>query len=53
MLDHNTQPIARFENLRVEFETKDGKVVGVGDVSFSVNPGETCLLYTSDAADEL
>ena len=48
MLDHNTQPIARFENLRVEFETKDGKVVGVEDVSFSVNPGETvCIVGES------
>ena len=34
MLDHNTQPIARFENLRVEFETKDGKVVGVERCKF-------------------
>ncbi|MGH1425011.1 MAG: ABC transporter ATP-binding protein [Pseudooceanicola sp.] len=38
MLD---QPLARIENLRVEFQTKDGPVVGVEDVSFSINPGET------------
>jgi len=38
MLD---QALARIENLRVEFETKDGTVVGVEDVSFSINPGET------------
>ncbi|MWB78919.1 dipeptide ABC transporter ATP-binding protein [Pseudooceanicola sp. 216_PA32_1] len=38
MLDH---PIARIENLRVEFETRGGNVVGVEDVSFSINPGET------------
>ena len=45
MLD---QPIARIENLRVEFETKDGTVVGVEDVSFSVNPGETvCVVGES------
>ena len=31
MLDH---PLATIENLRVEFQTKDGPVVGVGDVSF-------------------
>ena len=41
MLD---QPIARIENLRVEFQTKDGPVVGVEDVSFSINPGETVAI---------
>ncbi len=35
------RPIARIENLRVEFETKSGTVVGVEDVSFTINPGET------------
>ncbi len=41
-------PIARIENLRVEFETKDGTVVGVEDVSFSVNAGETvCIVGES------
>jgi len=45
MLD---QPIARFENLRVEFETKDGTVVGVEDVSFEIGPGETvCVVGES------
>ena len=34
-------PIARVENLRVEFQTKQGLVVGVEDVSFEINPGET------------
>ena len=48
MLDQPSSPIARFERLRVEFETKDGKVVGVEDVSFSVNPGETvCIVGES------
>jgi len=41
MLD---QPIASIENLRVEFQTKDGPVVGVEDVSFSVNAGETIAI---------
>ena len=41
-------PIARIENLRVTFETKDGPVVGVEDVSFSVNAGETvCIVGES------
>ncbi len=45
MLDN---PVARFENLRVEFETKDGTVVGVEDVSFEVGPGETvCVVGES------
>ena len=45
MLD---QPIARIETLRVEFQTKDGPVVGVEDVSFEVGPGETvCIVGES------
>ncbi|MGI3170822.1 ABC transporter ATP-binding protein [Pseudooceanicola sp. C21-150M6] len=41
-------PIARIENLRVSFQTKDGEVFGVQDVSFSVNPGETvCIVGES------
>jgi peptide/nickel transport system ATP-binding protein/glutathione transport system ATP-binding protein len=42
------QPIARINGLRVEFQTKDGPVVGVEDVSFDVNPGETlCIVGES------
>ncbi|WP_375265450.1 ABC transporter ATP-binding protein [Planktotalea sp.] len=45
MLD---QPIAQIENLRVEFQTKDGPVVGVEDFSFSINSGETvCVVGES------
>lgn len=45
MLDN---PIARIENLRVEFQTKDGPVVGVEDVSFEIGPGETvCVVGES------
>ncbi|MDG1425399.1 MAG: ABC transporter ATP-binding protein, partial [Paracoccaceae bacterium] len=48
MLDHPKTPIANFENLRVEFETKDGTVVGVEDVSFDINAGETvCVVGES------
>lgn len=40
--------IARIENLRVSFQTKDGEVFGVEDVSFSVYPGETvCIVGES------
>ncbi len=43
-----TGPIARIENLRVSFQTKDGPVVGVQDISFTINPGETvCVVGES------
>jgi peptide/nickel transport system ATP-binding protein len=42
------QPIVRIKGLRVEFQTKDGPVVGVENVSFDVNPGETvCIVGES------
>ena len=48
MPDTLQTPIAQFENLRVEFETKSGTVVGVEDVSFDVFPGETvCIVGES------
>ncbi len=49
MLDETgTAPIADIQGLRVEFQTKDGPVVGVEDVSFSINSGETvCVVGES------
>ncbi len=49
MLDQPTAgPIAQIKSLRVEFQTKDGPVVGVEDVSFDINPGETvCVVGES------
>ena len=50
MLDEtaNTTPLVSIENLRVEFSTKDGPVVGVEDITFSINPGETvCVVGES------
>ncbi|MGB0967229.1 MAG: ABC transporter ATP-binding protein [Halocynthiibacter sp.] len=45
MLD---KPLVDIENLRVEFETSSGLVVGVEDVSFNVKPGETlCIVGES------
>ncbi len=42
------QPLVSFENLRVEFQTNAGVVVGVEDVSFHINPGETvCVVGES------
>lgn len=42
------QPIAQIKGLRVEFQTKDGPVVGVEDVSFDINSGETvCVVGES------
>ena len=42
------QPIAQVKGLRVAFQTKDGPVIGVEDVSFDINPGETvCVVGES------
>ena len=41
MLDH---PIARFENLKVEFKTQDGPVEAVRGVSFDIAAGETVAI---------
>nr|WP_246149605.1 ABC transporter ATP-binding protein [Tritonibacter litoralis] len=42
------QPIARISGLKVQFQTKDGPVLGVKDVSFDVQPGETvCVVGES------
>ena len=41
-------PIAQVRGLRVEFQTKDGPVVGVSDVSFDIGSGETvCVVGES------
>jgi ABC-type glutathione transport system ATPase component len=53
MLDHENTPIfgapiAEIQGLRVEFQTKDGPVVGVKDVSFDIKSGETvCVVGES------
>ena len=45
MLD---EPLVKVENLRVEFQTKGGMVLGVEDLSFHINPGETvCVVGES------
>ena len=41
-------PIVAVANLRVEFDTGDGPVVGVKDVGFAIRPGETlCVVGES------
>ncbi|MEL7100549.1 MAG: ABC transporter ATP-binding protein [Pseudomonadota bacterium] len=49
MLDNTEQrKIADIRGLRVEFQTKDGPVVGVEDVSFDIKSGETvCVVGES------
>ncbi|MFK7868978.1 MAG: ABC transporter ATP-binding protein [Roseobacter sp.] len=53
MLDAENQgsgatPVAQIKGLRVEFQTKDGPVVGVEDVSFDIGSGETvCIVGES------
>ncbi len=46
--DAPSRPIAEVRNLRVEFQTKDGTVTGVEDVSFQIAAGETvCVVGES------
>ena len=51
MLDQDAgtgTPLARIKGLRVEFQTREGPVVGVENVSFDINPGETvCVVGES------
>ncbi|MFU1608201.1 ABC transporter ATP-binding protein [Sulfitobacter pontiacus] len=49
MLDEATPtPIAKIQELRVEFQTQDGPVLGVENVSFDINAGETvCVVGES------
>ncbi|MGR3557568.1 MAG: ABC transporter ATP-binding protein [Paracoccus sp. (in: a-proteobacteria)] len=46
MLDES--PLVSIEKLRVEFETNDGMVVGVKDVSFDIKPGE-CVCVVGES----
>ena len=46
MLDD--KPLVSIQNLKVEFQTNDGVVVGVNDVSFSIQPGE-CVCVVGES----
>ncbi|MEF9604575.1 ABC transporter ATP-binding protein, partial [Paracoccus sp. PXZ] len=46
MLDE--KPLVRVEGLRVEFQTHDGPVTGVEDLSFDIRPGE-CLCVVGES----
>ena len=51
MLDETGQkPIAEIQELRVAFRTKDGPVMGVENVSFSINAGETVCVTPTQLA---
>jgi len=41
-------PLVAIRNLRVEFETNDGTVLGVEDVSFDIAPGE-CVCVVGES----
>ena len=44
----NASPVANVHGLRVDFQTKDGPVVGVSNVSFDIKSGETvCIVGES------
>tara|TARA_R110002124_G_scaffold11573_19_gene55046 strand:- start:5553 stop:7418 length:1866 start_codon:yes stop_codon:yes gene_type:complete len=46
--DKDGTPVVRVENLRVSFQTRGGEVLGVENVSFAINPGETvCIVGES------
>ena len=46
MLD--TEPLVSIEKLRVEFQTHDGPVVGVHELSFDIRPGE-CVCVVGES----
>jgi hypothetical protein len=43
----SSQPLLSIENLRVEFKTDRGTIVGVDDVTFTVNPARWSAWWAS------
>ena len=46
MLD--TKPLVSIQNLRVEFQTREGRVTGVNDLTFDIAPGE-CVCVVGES----
>ena len=47
MLD-DAAPLVSIEGLRVDFQTQDGPVTGVHDISFDIRPGE-CVCVVGES----
>ena len=52
-MSETKEQILKIRDLDITFQTTAGSVHAIRGVNIDLMKGETCLLYTSDAADEL